>query len=118
MSELDQLLNQLQSHPGVRHLLLLGRDGLPVRHLGDGSPLEVDTVAALAPGAVTACESFGEAGEQGALVTAALEFSGGVVVLTALSADLLLALVLRPGVGFAALLRDLRQQRGRIASLL
>jgi hypothetical protein len=41
-----------------------------------------------------------------------------VVIVTSLPPELLLALILRPGVGFAPLLRELGQERTRLAGLV
>lgn len=118
MSALDQALARLQAHDGVEHLLLLGRDGLLIRHLGVGSAADAETVAAMVPGLVSAGAQLGRAAGQGDLATAVLEFAGGVAIVVALSRDLLIALTLRPGIGFAPLLREVRGERDRLASLL
>jgi predicted regulator of Ras-like GTPase activity (Roadblock/LC7/MglB family) len=119
MSELDDALSRLKAHEGVQHLLLLGRDGLLVRHMGDGEPrLEAETVAAMVPGLAVACAGLGRAGSMGAMRTVVIEFDGGVAVALSLSSELLLVLLIQPGVGFAELLRDLRAERTELARLL
>lgn len=118
MSELDQALSRLRAHQGVRDILLLGRDGLLVRHLGGETPIEVETVAAMVPALATSCAAVGRATEQGEFTTAVVEFAAGVFIVVSLSADLLLALVLDQSVGFAPLLREVRRERDRLASLL
>lgn len=118
MSELDQALTRLKAHEGVEHLLLLGGDGLLVRHIGDETTLDVDTVAAMVPGLGAACASFGRAADLGEMGTAVVDFGSGVTVVAALSSDLLLALILRRGIGFSALLRELRHERAVLARLL
>jgi predicted regulator of Ras-like GTPase activity (Roadblock/LC7/MglB family) len=118
MSELDRALERLKAHEGVEHILLLGGDGLPVRHLGERGALDVDTVAAMIPGLGSACATLARAAALGPLGTAVLDFERGVVVVATLANDLLLALVLRPGVAFAGLLRDLRRERAGLARLL
>ncbi len=45
-------------------------------------------------------------------------FEGGVAVVDVLSPELLLAVLLRDGVGFASLLRDLSRDRDRLATLV
>src|SRR3954447_25501445 len=37
MSELDDALDRLRGHPGVEHVLVLGRDGLLIQHAGAGA---------------------------------------------------------------------------------
>lgn len=118
MAQLQEALARLHAHPGVQHVLLLGHDGLLVRHLGDGSRLEPDTVAAMVPGLVGAAATLGRSGTLGEFGTGVLEFASGVAVVAPLSGDLLLAILLRPGVGFAPLLREVRRERAALADLL
>lgn len=101
----------------MRHVLLLGRDGLLVRHLGTDA-IDVETVAAMVPTLASAAGSLGEATRLGDLATAVLELGEGVTIVVSLPDELLLALVLDPGVGFAPLLREARAERDRLAALL
>lgn len=117
MTQLDTALSSLAAHPGVEHLLLLGRDGLLIRQHGADS-VDADVVAAMVPGVASACTALADAAGRGGFSTAVLELEQGVALVCALSADLLLALLLRPGVGFAPLLREVRGQRGQLAELL
>jgi predicted regulator of Ras-like GTPase activity (Roadblock/LC7/MglB family) len=118
MTQLDEALRRLKEHDGVERLLLVGRDGLLVREAGDGAALDAETVAAMIPGLAGACTALTRATGQGAFSTAVLEFAAGVVVIAPLSDDALIAVLLRPAVGFAPLLRALRTERDRLASLL
>ena len=118
MSDLDQALGRLQAHEGVEHVLLLGRDGLLVRQLGAPGTAEAETVAAMIPGVASACGQLGRAAGHGDFATVVVEFAGGVVIAVALSAELLLAVSVRSGVGFAPLLREVRGQRAQLAALL
>lgn len=118
MSELDQALSRLRRHEGVRHTLLLGRDGLLIRHMGGDAAIEVETVAAMVPALASSCAAVAEATELGDFATAVVELSDGVVIVLSLPGDLLLALVLDPSVGFAPLLREARRERDMLGSLL
>ena len=117
MTQLDQVLTELRGHEGVEHLVLVGRDGLLIHEVGDPAVLGRDTFAALIPGLASSCTALGRAADRGAFTTAVLEFAAGVVVVAPVSAEILLAGVLRAGVGFAPLLRALRQRRDQLASL-
>lgn len=117
MSDLDQALDAFLEHDGVRHVLILGRDGLLIQHRGTES-LDGDTVSAMLPGLASACEGVGGAAEMGGFRTAAVEMQGGVAVVASLSEDLLLALLLRPNHGFAPLLREIASRRGNLAALV
>jgi predicted regulator of Ras-like GTPase activity (Roadblock/LC7/MglB family) len=118
MTQLDDALRGIREHEGVEHLLLVGRDGLLIRDAGERSGIAAETVAAMIPGLANACSALTRATEQGPFTTAVLEFASGVVVIAPLSAEVLLAVVLRAGVGFAALLRTLRRERDHLAGLL
>jgi predicted regulator of Ras-like GTPase activity (Roadblock/LC7/MglB family) len=116
MSELEAALARLRGHPGVEQLILLGSDGLVIQQI-DG-PGEEETVAARIPGIAAACESLGRASGTGRFATAVLEFEQGVVIACALSPELLLAARIQPGIGFAALLRELRRERAHLIELI
>lgn len=117
MPPLETALAALGAHPGVEHVLVLGRDGLLIQHAG-GAGLDAETVSAMAPGVATAAAGLGRAAGLGDARTVAVQLEGGVALVAALSADLLLAVVLRDGVGFAPLLRELAERRGELAGLV
>jgi predicted regulator of Ras-like GTPase activity (Roadblock/LC7/MglB family) len=117
MSELDQALADLRSHDGVEHVLVLGRDGLLIQHLGDAD-LDVETVAAMVPAIASSADSLGVAAGQDALRTAVLELDRGVAIILPLSDDLVLAVMLRAGIGFAPLLQALRHRRAQLVALI
>lgn len=117
MSQLDSALQSLRAHPGVEHVLVLGRDGLLIQHAGE-SGLDAETVSAMVPGLAQAAHGLGAAAGLGAAVTAVVQLAAGVAVVTVLSDEILLAVLLRGGVGFAPLLRDLGERRGTLAALV
>jgi predicted regulator of Ras-like GTPase activity (Roadblock/LC7/MglB family) len=116
MSQLDTALQSLRAHPGVEHVLVLGRDGLLIQHSGDA--LDAETVSAMVPGLAQAAHGLGAAAGLGAAVTCVVQLAAGVAVVTVLSDEILLAVLLRGGVGFAPLLRDLSERRGTLAALV
>jgi predicted regulator of Ras-like GTPase activity (Roadblock/LC7/MglB family) len=117
MPPLDTALAALGAHPGVEHVLVLGRDGLLIQHAG-GAGLDAETVSAMAPGVAQAAAELGRAAGLGEAQTVAVRLENGVALLATLSADLLLAVLLRDGVGFAPLLRELAERRGELAGLV
>ena len=117
MSELDAVLSDLHGQEGVEHIILLGRDGLVVQHLGSGAGDE-EGVAARVPGVAAACRSLGEASGRGSFSTAVVEYEHGVAIVVALPGDLMLAALVRSEVGFAPLLRQLRNNRDTLIELL
>lgn len=118
MNPLDEALSGLMRHDGVEHLLLLGNDGLLIRHLGDAGSLEPETAAAMIPGIVATTGALGRSTGAGELATAVLQLRSAVVVVAPLSSEVLLAAFLRSGVGFADLLRRLRDERDGLARFL
>jgi predicted regulator of Ras-like GTPase activity (Roadblock/LC7/MglB family) len=117
MSQLDSALQSLRAHPGVDHVLVLGRDGLLIQHVGSGE-LDAETVSAMVPGLAQAAHGLGAAAGIGAAVTAVVQLASGVAVISILSDEILLAILLRAGVGFAPLLREMAERRGTLASLV
>ena len=118
MTQLDEALQTFLDHDGVRNVLLVGTDGLLVRHLGIDAGPDIDRVAARVPVVFTAAEALSRAVGSGNASTAVLELGASVAIVSGVSAELLLAVLVGPGVGFAGLLRDIRRDRGRIAGLL
>ncbi|HEX9938736.1 MAG TPA: roadblock/LC7 domain-containing protein [Longimicrobium sp.] len=117
MSELDQALDRILSHPGVEHVLVLGRDGLLIQHAG-GAGLDAETVSAMVPGVAGAAASLGGAAGLGPAATVVVRLERGVAVVQGLNDEVLLAVLLRGGTGFAPLLRELADGRERLASLV
>lgn len=117
MPPLETALAALGAHPGVEHVLVLGHDGLLIQHAGSAG-LDAETVSAMAPGVANAAAELGRAAGLGGARTIAVQMDDGVALIAALSADLLLAVLLRGGVGFAPLLRDLAARRDELAGLV
>ncbi|HLL83049.1 MAG TPA: roadblock/LC7 domain-containing protein [Longimicrobium sp.] len=117
MSELDTALNALRAHPGVEHVLVLGRDGLLIQHNGDGA-LDAETVSAMVPGLAQAARGLGEASDAGAATVVVARMERGVAVVSVLSDEILLAVLLREGVGFAPLLHEVGSRRDALARLV
>jgi predicted regulator of Ras-like GTPase activity (Roadblock/LC7/MglB family) len=117
MSQLDDALDRIRSHDGVEHVLVLGRDGLLIQHAGRGA-LDAETVSAMVPGVAQAAGALGGAAGTGAAATVVVRLERGVAIVQELSDDVLLAVLVRPSVGFAPLLHDLSESRGQLASLV
>lgn len=118
MPPLDTALASLAAHPGVEHVLVLGRDGLLIAHTGDAAGLDAETVSAMVPGLAGAATALGRAAGQGAAQTVAVRLDEGVAIVAPLNAEVLLAVLLRGDAGFAPLLRELSQRRGELAGLV
>lgn len=117
MSDLDAALDLIRSHEGVLHVLVLGRDGLLIQHAGSAG-LDAETVSAMVPGIASASQGLGAAAGAGAARMMVVRMDAGVAVISVLSPEILLAVLLGPGVGFAPLLHHLGEQQDRLASLV
>lgn len=117
MSELDDALDRIRGHEGVEHVLVLGSDGLLIQHAGAGA-LDPETVSAMVPGVLQSASALGGAAGSGGAATVVVRLERGVAVVQALSDDVLLAVLVRPGAGFAPLLHDLAESRGALAALV
>ena len=117
MSELDQALDRIREHPGVEHVLVLGRDGLLIQHAGSGE-LDAETVSAMVPGVAGAAAALGGAAGAGAAQTVVVRLERGVAVVQGLNDEVLLAVLLKAGTGFAPLLGELAGGRERLAALV
>lgn len=117
MPPLETALQSLRSHPGVEEILVVGRDGLLIQHVGDGR-MDAETVSAMLPALAQAAGDLGAAAGKGAAATVVVRLEHGVAVLQELSPDLLLAALVAGGVGFAPLLDELHRRRAEIAGLV
>jgi predicted regulator of Ras-like GTPase activity (Roadblock/LC7/MglB family) len=117
MPTIREVVRALSSRDGVDCVLVLGRDGLPIDSAGlDG--LDTDSVAALIPSVVGACEKLGQASARGVFKTSVVESDNGYMIITAVTADTLIALFVRPATNLGSILYELRRYQSAIARLL
>lgn len=117
MSSIETALQALRAHPGVEEVLVLGSDGLLIQHAGDGR-IDAETVSAMVPGLAQAASALGGAAGKGSAATAVLRLEQGVALVESLSSELLLAVLVAGGVGFAPLLREIHARRDALAALV
>jgi predicted regulator of Ras-like GTPase activity (Roadblock/LC7/MglB family) len=113
---IHDLVRALAQREGVEAVVILGRDGLLIdtRTTGD---LDGEHLAALTPAIAAAAEKIGQAAGRGSHITTVVEFERGHAVISSVSADALLLLVVHASANLGALLYDLRRHRTNIASL-
>ena len=117
MRTIRELVAALRQREGVDAAVVLGRDGLVIdSHVASGT--DAESLAALAPAVVAAADEFGARTDNGALVTAILEYPGKVAVISPLSADAVLLVVAKPDDKLGGLLYDLRRHREQMAALV
>ncbi len=96
---------------------MLGRDGLLID--GRTAPdLDAEHLAAITPGIAAAAEAVGQAAGRGALVTSIIEFERGMAIVSSLSTDAMLLVLVHPSANVGSLLFDLRRHRANIASIV
>jgi predicted regulator of Ras-like GTPase activity (Roadblock/LC7/MglB family) len=117
MATIRDVVEALRSRAGVDAAILVGRDGLPIDSRA-ANGVDAENVAALLPAVINGLAQFGAAGGRGEFGTGVLEFGAGLAVVSVLSADALLVLLVRPSTNVGALLFDLRRHRSAIAGLL
>ena len=117
MPTIRDLIQALGARDGVDAVVVVGRDGLPIdSHASNG--IDPENVAALLPSVINGMQDLGSAGARGDFGTAVLEFRQGLAVVSVLSADALLIILVRPSTNVGSLLFDLRRHRSAIAGLL
>jgi predicted regulator of Ras-like GTPase activity (Roadblock/LC7/MglB family) len=118
MSAIRDLLTALRGRPGVDAAFVVGRDGLVIDD-ESGPGFDGERIAAHVPALLAAGDDVGDGAARGALVTAVLEHErGGLAVLSVLSRDAMLLVMLDPGADAGPLLYELRRERARLASLV
>lgn len=117
MPTLKDLLGRLSNRTEVEAVFIVGQDGLLIDQVsGEGS--DAEAVAAMAPNLLNNARELGVAAQHNGLVTAVVEYSDGVAIVTDVSPDMILVTFVKAGVPFGALLYELRHNREQIAKLI
>jgi uncharacterized protein len=112
-----ELVGAIAERDGVEATILLGRDGLVIDgHTAAG--LDAEHLAAHVPALVSAADELSAQGARGSLVTAILEHERGMAIVSTLSNEATLLVLVHPSANVGSLLFDLRRHRGQIASLV
>ena len=117
MPTIRDVVQVLSRRDGVDAVVVLGRDGLTIdASARDG--LDTDGLAALVPSVAAACNRLGSAASRGDFASSVVEFGRGMIVVTVLTPEVLLAMVVAAGVNVGSLLFELNRHRAAIAGLL
>jgi predicted regulator of Ras-like GTPase activity (Roadblock/LC7/MglB family) len=117
MPTIRELVAAIRHRDGVEAAILLGRDGLLID--GQAVPdLDAEGLAAHIPSIVTAADEFGGISSRGSLVTGVFEYPRGLVVVSVLSAEALLLVLVQPAANVGQLLFELRRNREHMAALV
>jgi len=117
MASIRDLVAALRQREGVDAAIVLGRDGLLI----DSQTIEgmsAEDLAARIPPVLTPADELGVAAQRGELVTAVLEMRDGLAIVSALSAEAVLLVLVKPNANIGQLLYELRRNRQHIAALV
>ena len=117
MAPIRDFVQALGQYEGVETVVVLGSDGLTIDSCSSNG-LDSDGVAALVPSFVNACAKLGEVGIRGEFNTCVMEYGDGFMVVSVVTADALITVVVRSGTNVGGLLYELRRYRTAIAELL
>ena len=117
MASIRDFVAALRQREGVDAAIVLGRDGLLIdSQVIEG--LNAEDVAARIPAVLTPADEFGAGANRGELVTAVLEMREGLAIISALSAEAVLLVLVKPNANIGQLLYELRRNRQHIAALV
>ena len=117
MPTIRDLVGAIRQRDGVEAAIVLGRDGLLIDSQAVAN-LDPENVAAHIPSIISAADEFGAAAARGALTTAILEHPHGLAIISVLSPEAILLVLVQPGANVAQLLFELRRNREHIAALV
>lgn len=117
MPTIRDLVSVLRRRDGVDAAIVLGRDGLLIDGATSAS-FDPEGLAALVPPLVHSAVDLGRAADRGTFGLMVLEHERGPIVVSALSSDAYLLVLMQPQANLAALLYELRRHRTQIAALV
>jgi predicted regulator of Ras-like GTPase activity (Roadblock/LC7/MglB family) len=117
MPTIRELVAAIRQREGVEAAVVLGRDGLLID--GQALPMfDAEGLAAHVPPIVAAADDFGGAAGRGSLTTGVFEYPEGLVVVSVLSADAMLLVLVQAHANVGQLLFELRRNREHMAALM
>ena len=117
MPTIRDLVAAIRQREGVEAAVVLGRDGLLIDSQ-TVSGLDAEDVAAHVPSIISAADEFGQAARRGARTTAILEHPQGLAIVSVLSPDAVLLVLVQSSANIGQLLFELRRNRAHIAALV
>lgn len=117
MASIRDLVAALRQRDGVDAAIVLGRDGLLIDSQAV-SGLNAEDLAARIPSIIGPADDLGSAAGRGEAVTLILEHRQGIAIVSVLSAEAILLVLVQPSANIGQLLYDLRRHREHIAALV
>lgn len=117
MASIRDLVAALRQRDGVDAAIVLGRDGLVIdSQTVDG--MAADDVAARIPSIIGPADELGTAAGRGEVITVILEHHQGLAIVSVLSSEAILLVLVQPGADIGQLLYEIRRNREHIAALV
>jgi len=117
MPTISDLVGAIRHRDGVRAAVVLGRDGLLIEGRATEG-LDMERVAAHAPSVIAAAQDFSKASGAGQALTAVMEFELGYGVVSVLSHEAILLVLVDANADLGSLLFELRRHRKQIGALV
>ncbi len=117
MASIRDLVAAIRQREGVEAAIVLGRDGLLIDSQAVPG-VDTEDLAARIPPIIGPADDLGAAAKRGELVTAILELKGGLAIVSVLSPEALLFVLVAPQANVGQLLFELRRNREHIAALV
>ena len=115
MASIRDLVAAIRQREGVEAAVVLGRDGLLID--GQAVPgIDPERLAALIPPIIGPADELGANVGRAELLTAVLEYRGGMAIISAMSSEAILFVLLTPQANIGQLLLELRRNRDHIAA--
>jgi uncharacterized protein len=117
MASIRDLVAALRQREGVEAAIVLGRDGLLIdSQVIPG--LDAEDLAARIPAILGPADDLGTAAQRGEVITVVLEHRQGMAIVSVLSVEAVLLVLVQPTANIGQLLYELRRNREQIAALV
>ena len=117
MPGIRDLVAAIRQREGVEAAVVLGNDGLLIQ--GEGQPgSDLDVLAATVPGILSTTSELARTARIGEMDSVVVQTSDGFIVVSVISSDVLLLVLMRFDANIAQLLGELRRNRESIAALV
>jgi predicted regulator of Ras-like GTPase activity (Roadblock/LC7/MglB family) len=117
LPNIRDLVANIRLREGVDAVIVLGHDGLLIdSQIGPG--IDAEDIAARVPAIIAAGNEFGAATHRGELLTTVLEYETGLAIVSVLSSDAILLVLVSRSANVGQLLFELRRNREHIAGLV
>src|SRR6185436_7368122 len=115
MASIRDLVAALRQREGVDAAIVLGRDDLLIDSQAVPG-LDPEDLAARIPPIIGPADELGLAAGRGSAVTVILEHKQGIVIVSVLSTEAILVVLVQPSANIGQLLYELRRNREHIAA--